>query len=202
MQDCTERRRKKGKTLKRVVKQLTPFGATHTRRHDTSPLTVHRECARAVHRTLPVTVSQAGKNSFWTQVHADTHTLSQSSANTRCIVCAGACCWWSDPSVQPLCLCLNADVTEGSVGGRVRVRKSVRLWSGRGLYVSHWGGSSVLGLHHKDYCNTVQMGPCCNRLGRVDWTTGGGGGGLQRSGDGWHFFIWWQTTNPEPAQRN
>lgn len=44
------------------------------------------------------------------------------------------------------------------------------------------GGSAVLGLHHRDYCNTAQMGPCCNRLGRHDWTTAG----RHRSGDGCH----------------
>lgn len=63
------------------------------------------------------------------------------------------------------------------------MRKSLHLWSGSGLSVSYWGGNSaVLELHHRDYCNTVQMGPCCNRLGQADWTTGG----VQRSGDGWH----------------
>lgn len=86
-----KKKKKKGKTLKRVVKQLTPFGATHTRRHDTSPLTVHRECAQAVHRTLPVTVSQAGKNSFWTQVHADTHTHSFSQLSKHSMHCLCRC---------------------------------------------------------------------------------------------------------------
>lgn len=38
------------------------------------------------------------------------------------------------------------------------------------------GGSHVSGLHHEDYYNTVQMGPSCNRLGWLDWTTEGGGG--------------------------
>lgn len=44
------------------------------------------------------------------------------------------------------------------------------------------GGSHVLGLHHRDYCNTVQMGPSCNRLGQLDWTTGGAGEGRRGGG--------------------
>lgn len=51
-QTCKKRKKK------RVVKQLTPFGATHTQRHDTSPLAVYRQCVLAVRHTLPVTVSQ------------------------------------------------------------------------------------------------------------------------------------------------
>lgn len=70
MQDCTN---KKHKTLKRVVKQLTPFGATHTQRHDTSPLTVHQECVQAVHSTLPVTVSQPEKVNLGGQKYIKTH---------------------------------------------------------------------------------------------------------------------------------
>ena len=32
---------------------------------------------------------------------------------------------------------------------------------------------SALGLHHKDFCNTVQMGPRCSKLEELDWTTVG-----------------------------
>lgn len=132
------------------------------------------------------------KRFIWTEAHctqAHTHTqiLPHSPANTMCIVCAGmsrgidrgARCWWSDPTVKslcglvPLCWC-DTQRRDSRRRGEGIVRKPRCLWSGGGLYVSHWGGSSaVLGLHHKDYCNTVQMGPCCNRLGWVDWTTGG-----------------------------
>lgn len=195
LQDCTKT---PPPTLKRVVKQLTPFGATRRLRHDTSPLAMYRECVQAVHSALPVTVSQPEK------VYIDRGTYTQTLLilllAAPCIVCAGmssvidrrACCWWSDPTVKSLCgliVCLCADVTHrgGTVekrwGGRIGggVRKSLCLWSGRGLYVSRWRGCiAVLGLHHKDYCNTVQMGPSCNRLGRVDWTTG----------DGW-WWWWW-----------
>lgn len=76
-------------------------------------------------------------------------------------------------------------------------------WSGSRLFTSDCSGSSaILGLHHEDYCNTVQMGPCCNRLGRVDWTNWRGVEGLQRSGDGRHHLLWGQATNPGPAHWN
>lgn len=61
-------------------------------------------------------------------------------------------------------------------------------WSGSGLSSSDCSGSSaILGLHHEDYCNTVQMGPCCNRLGRVDWTNWRGGGGVAK-------VRWWMAS--------
>lgn len=58
-------------TFKCVVKQLTSFGATHTCRHDASPLTVHS--VQAAHPRLPVTVSRSEKKVFGPQLmHAHT----------------------------------------------------------------------------------------------------------------------------------
>lgn len=48
MQDCTEGKKKNKKTLKHVVKRLTPFWVTHTQRYDTSPLAV---CASSAPHT-------------------------------------------------------------------------------------------------------------------------------------------------------
>lgn len=71
----------------------------------------------------------------------------------------------------------NGEIND-SVVEEVMEEKEIPVCSGRGLCVSCSGRSNtVLGLHHRDYCNTLQMGSCCYRLGEVDWTNEGEGGG-------------------------
>lgn len=74
------------------------------------------------------------------------------------------------------------------------------LRPGLGLNVSPRGGSTVLGLHHRDYCNTVQMGPCCNGLGWVDWTTGGGWRGGVAKGQVMDGIAWSGGKRPIESQ--
>lgn len=110
------------KALKCAVKQLTPFGATHTQRHDTSPLAVHWEHVQEVHHTLPVTVSQSEEG-----LDRSTYTLwfflaaQQTLAALFVLVRPTrlTCCWWSDPSEESQCnhfLCLSVLMWQSEKG--------------------------------------------------------------------------------------
>lgn len=93
-------------------------------------------------------------------------------------------------SLSSVCHCATwrRDGRTREAGGRV---KSIALPAQvAACSLAAVGSSAVLRLHHKDYCNTVQMGPCCNRLGRVDWTTGRG----WRGGVGVTKVRWWMAS--------
>lgn len=116
MQDCTEGKKKKKKTLKHVVKRLTPFWVTHTQRYDTSPLAV---CASsAPHTSCDCFTTR--KKFIWTEARIEAVKNSDSfkQPNKHSVHCL---CWydfslmkWSNSeSLCGLILCLCADVTYG-----------------------------------------------------------------------------------------
>lgn len=82
--------KKKKNNLKRVVKLLTSFEATHTQRHDTSPLAVYRLCASSTpYTSCDCFTTWRG---LFGQKRVHKHTvfiLSRTPTNTLCVVCVG-----------------------------------------------------------------------------------------------------------------
>ena len=100
MQDCTEEKKNKKKTLKHVVKQLTPLWVTHTETWHITSCCVCKQCTPhflwLFHNQKKVYLDRSAYRSsekLW---------FFQAAQQTLCVlfVLVWASRWWSDPAVN------------------------------------------------------------------------------------------------------